>query len=406
MSNQSKDCSGDMFSSLPPEVLYVVFSFCDVYTLGRLSCVCRRLNDLISTSYLWIHRSKNILATNQRDRRVLERSRHVLGPVEKCWLSVRWQSGRYEEIVMLRHFKRFIPWLQLERENVWYSQGASILKFGRSRDGGIKERQIMALCGHSDDVGRFVCKRGLCISGGSDGSFVIWKSHRGSTLHHRRYCHAKAISSVDYCQNTVVTGSRDKTIKIWSLNEKFVSTLASTIRLRDRVCSVAIMEDSQLLLSGSAGCHGVPPLQAFDLNTGARVTMMGGPDHRNGAGVMHVYPESPTQLLSCGYDTFVRLWDVRSPERCVGSWEDPHDSTVYCVASDHNVTVLSGTNRYGVVRLWDKRMVNEVAMFYVGIGNSPVYSVVFDPCYMYVALDQSFNMLSFTGSSWVPLALE
>lgn len=45
-------------------------------------------------------------------------------------------------------------------------------------------------------------------------------------------------------------------------------------------------------------------------------------------------------------------------------------------------------------------------MFYVGIGNSPVYSVVFDPCYMYVALDQSFNMLSFTGSSWVPLAIE
>lgn len=299
-----------------------------------------------------------------------------------------------------------MPWLQLERENIWYSQGACILKFWRDRDGCIKERQVMALCGHSDDVGRFVCKHGLCISGGSDGSFVIWKSHPGSTLHHRRYCHTKAITSVDYCRNIVVTGSWDKTVKIWSLNEKFASTLASTILLQDRVCAVAIMEDSNLLLSGSAGCYAVPPLQAFDLNTGARVAMLGGPDHPNGAGVMHVYPETPTQLLSCGYDTFVRLWDMRSPERCVGSWEDPHDSTVYCVASDHNVTVLSGTSRYGVVRLWDKRMLNEVAAFFVGIGNSPVYSVVFDPCYMYVALDQSFNMLSFTGSSWVPLADE
>lgn len=46
--------------------------------------------------------------------------------------------------------------------------------------------------------------------------------------------------------------------------------------------------------------------------------------------------------------------------RSVCAWEDPHDSAVYCVASDHNVTVLSGTNRYGVVRLWDRRRTRPV----------------------------------------------
>lgn len=406
MSNQSKECTSEMFASLPPEVLYVVFSFCDFQTLGRLSCVCKRLNALISSSYLWIQRSKNILATNQRDRRVLERSRHVLDPIVKCWQSIRWQTGRYEETVMLRHFKRFIPWLQLERETVWYSQGASILKFGRRPDGGIQERHIPALCGHSDDVCRFVVKGGLCISGGSDGSFAIWKATRRSKMHHRRHCHAKAINSVDFNGNIVVTGSQDRSIKIWSLDENFASTLACTIHLWDRVCSVAIMKGKQLLLSGSAGCRGVPPLQAFDLKTGALVTVVGGPEHRNGAGVLHVYPETQNQLLSCGYDTYVRLWDLRSPATCVRAWEDPHDSCVYCVASDHNVTVLSGTNRYGLVRLWDKRMMQQVKMYYVGMGNSPVYSLAFDPSYMYVALDQTLNMLSFTGRTWVPSAFE
>ena len=31
-------------------------------------------------------------------------------------------------------------------------------------------------------------------------------------------------------------------------------------------------------------------------------------------------------------------------------WEDPHDSVVYCVDSDNKWMVISGTNRYGVVR--------------------------------------------------------
>lgn len=398
-------CSADMLSLLPPEVLYVVFSYCDVHTLGRLRCVSKRLNALLSPSYLWIQRSKNILATNQRDQRVLERSRHVLGPVEKCWQSVRWKTGRYREIVLLRHNKRFIPWLHMERDTLWYSQGDTILRFYRSANGRVQDRCVLALNGLAGDVCHFVCKEGLCVSGGNDGSIAVWKASSGTVLHRRRYCHSKPISSVDISNNIVVTGSRDKTIKVWTLNERHASTLSLFIAIWDRVCSVAIMEEKQLLLSGSAGCNGAPPLQAFDLSTGALVSVLG-PDHRNGAGVLHVYPESPTEVLSCGYDTYVRLWDVRTPARCVRSWEDPHDSTVYCVASDHNVTVLSGTNRYGVVRLWDKRMTRQVQMYYVGPGNSPVYSLVFDPCYMYVALDQYLNVLSFTGSSWVLPAIE
>lgn len=394
-----------MLSLLPPEVLYVVFSYCDVQTLGRLRCVSSRLNVLLSASYLWIQKSENILATNQRDQRMIERSRHVLGPVEKCWQSIRWKTGRYRESTLVRHSKRFIPWLHMERDALWYTQGDCIFRFFRSADGGIQERSMLLLRGHADDVGHFVCKDGLCISGGNDGSIIVRNSSSGMALHPILHCHSKPISSVDVSKNIVVTGSRDKTVKVWTLDEQHAFTLAYYIYIWDRVCSVAIMEEKQLFLSGSAGCNGAPPLQAFDLTTGVLLSVLG-PDHRNGAGVLHVYPESPTEVLSCGYDTYVRLWDVRSPAQCVRSWEDPHDSTVYCVASDHNVTVLSGTNRYGVVRLWDKRMTQQVQMYYVGRGNSPVYSLAFDPCFMYVALDHYLKMLTFTGSSWVLPAID
>ena len=44
--------------------------------------------------------------------------------------------------------------------------------------------------------------------------------------------------------------------------------------------------------------------------------------------------------------------DLCSVSSCVLRWEDPHDSVVYCIDSDGKWMVISGTNRYGVVRMF------------------------------------------------------
>lgn len=36
-------------------------------------------------------------------------------------------------------------------------------------------------------------------------------------------------------------------------------------------------------------------------------------------------------------------------------WEEPHDCALYCIQSDGNHMIASGSSYYGVVRLWDKR---------------------------------------------------
>lgn len=36
-----------------------------------------------------------------------------------------------------------------------------------------------------------------------------------------------------------------------------------------------------------------------------------GSEFRRGAGVLDIVFESPFQLYTCGYDTFIRLWDLR-----------------------------------------------------------------------------------------------
>ena len=35
-------------------------------------------------------------------------------------------------------------------------------------------------------------------------------------------------------------------------------------------------------------------------------------NHKRGAGVLDLRFESPNELLTCGYDTFIRLWDLRT----------------------------------------------------------------------------------------------
>lgn len=386
------------FLLLPPDVLYVIVSYCDIRTLGRLSCVCSYFYHFLKENYVWTQRSKNAIATNQLNKTILLRSRHILGAVEKCWISLNWRKGRYSEKPLLQHYTTYMPWLLLEAGTLWYSKGATILKLPRLGNGRIAKKPSLALRGHADDVGRFVCKNGLVVSGGNDGSLWIWTASDGLFLHCRWHCHTQAINSVDYTDKVVVTGSRDRTVKVWTLGER-TTTLGYSIPIGDRVCAVSLTPCGHFFISGSAGCNGIQPLQLYDLATGTRVSMLGS-DYRNGAGVLHVQPESPSEVLSCGYDTFVRLWDLRCPAHSVRAWEDPHDSTVYCVASDHHVTIASGTNRYGVVRLWDKRTTRPVQMYYVGHGNSPVYSLAFDPCYLYAALDRSLNLLSFAGPSW------
>ena len=83
------------------------------------------------------------------------------------------------------------------------------------------------------------------------------------------------------------------------------------------------------------------------------------------------------------------------------TWEEPFDQAIYCLATDGNWTLVCGTARHGMVRLWDMRHSKPVQMFYVkhpfSGQSSPVYSVAFDQKNLYVALDQCVNLLSFSG---------
>ncbi|MGH0133131.1 UNVERIFIED_CONTAM: hypothetical protein FKN15_021935 [Acipenser sinensis] len=169
-----------------------------------------------------------------------------------------------------------------------------------------------------------------------------WKNKDGKIILHQK----QGSFSMEYSAHNQ---------EVWSLSSNRLGECLHTIPTLDRVWSLAISPSQSSFVTGTACCGHVAPLRIWDVESCQLLTCLG-TDFRRGAGVLDVVYESPSTLLSCGYDTFIRYWDVRaSTRKCVMEWEEPHDSALYCIQSDSNHMIASGSSYYGVVRLWDKR---------------------------------------------------
>jgi WD40 repeat protein len=196
---------------------------------------------------------------------------------------------------------------------------------------------------------RFVVKDGLLVSGGRDRTLVCWDSVSGEFLFAKRYCHGSEVSAVDvvradYSQQTIVTGSRDGTAKLWTLshdaenqmqhsnmnsnnnnnNNRFhqhqhhydnFPALETTIHLGDRIWSLAADPSGSRIAIGSAGLGGVPALHLLNLEiagVAGSLVPMGQGDLRKGAGMLDLKWHTDHTFLGCGYDAYTRLWDTRT----------------------------------------------------------------------------------------------
>nr|XP_023864371.1 F-box/WD repeat-containing protein 4-like [Salvelinus alpinus] len=169
----------------------------------------------------------------------------------------------------------------------------------------------------------------------------------------------------------MVCGSRDRTARIWILSS---NCPGGTIPMNDKVWSVAI--------SSTQRCELLCCL---------------GSEFQWDAGVLDIVYESPFQQLTCGYDTYIRSWDLRlSPRKCVMEWEEPHDSALYCIQTDGNHMIASGSSYYGVIRTWDKRQTRCLEMFQLSSAvSSPVYCLRFNTSHLYAALATALHSLDF-----------
>lgn len=385
---------------LPADVLLTIFKYLDQRSLGRVAQVCRRFRELSYSDCVWLAAANRSLASNQLDPATRRRSQGKLCARERVRVGQAWRTGACQETVLTVHNNKFMPRLQLEREHLWVSWGKFIWCHPRLPEGGIGSNTTKMLRGHSDDVSRFVVCEGMVVSGGRDRSICGWSARTGEFLFARRYCHAGEVTAVDVTARgrIIVSGSRDRTLGVWALQEDLSPFLVNQMGVGDRVWSLSVCPSSSLTVVGTAAQRGVPPLRLFDLSTGQHLLDLGA-ELRNGAGQLDLAWLDGATFLGCGYDTCTRLWDTRC-SGYVRTWEEPFDESVYCLGTDRVNLLVTGTARHGRVRVWDMRAVKPLYMKHATPArqgqSSPVYSLCLDAANIYVALDKSLSRFGFS----------
>ena len=299
---------------LPADVLLTLFKFLDRQSLGRVAQVCSRMRDIAYTDCLWLEAARKSLASNQLDLDTAAKSQENLSARDKVKLGLSWTKGDLTESLIAVQNTKFMPRLQLDNKRLWVSWGSRIWCHPRLPGGGVAKHTTKLLRAHSDDVSKFVVSDGMVVSGGRDRSLCGWSANSGHFLFARRYCHAGEITAVDVSArgHVIVTGSRDKHVLVWNLQEdpdRDTALLPVPVHRRcvdDRVWSLAT-NNTGLMCVGTAGTRGTCPLRLYDLATGGHVLDMG-QQLKNGAGILDLAWLSNSTFLACGYDTFTRLW--------------------------------------------------------------------------------------------------
>lgn len=383
--------------NLPDDVIYLILSYCNAQTLGRLCRVCKRFHAIVLHDCVWhLHSKRGFLIENPQSSKNGQKSYRPLK--EKCRISKNWIKAKYRETSLLRYSVKQLPWLQLQESLLWVSRKNEILCFEKKRDGEFREKFCCKASDIKDDIRKFMVKDDTVISGCCDGSVSCWESETGKLSSHYENIHNGEIHAVDFHGNTGISGSRDAKIKVFStLKEDSSKRVKHEIDTGERVWSLQISTDGSSFTYGTAGCTDEIPLSTYDFNTCQLISSLQY-QHKRGAGILDIKYETPQSLLTCGYDCFLRLWDLRT-QSCVREWEDSFNLSLYCIQSDGHMTILTGTAMHGLVRLWDKRFSKSVQMYYTGHRHvkSPVYSVAHDGERMFTALDKGVNILNFTG---------
>ncbi|XP_076981912.1 F-box/WD repeat-containing protein 4 isoform X3 [Tamandua tetradactyla] len=390
----SRSASGPALWRLPEELLLLICSYLDMRALGRLAQVCRWLRRFTSCDLLWRRIARASLNTGFTR---LGTDLMASVPVkERVKVSQNWRLGRCREGILLKWKCSQMPWMQLEGDSLYVSQANFILAYQFRPDGAsLNRRPLGVFAGHDEDVCHFVLANSHIISAGGDGKIGVHKIH--STFTVKYSAHEQEVNCVDCKGGIIVSGSRDRTAKVWPLASGRLGQCLHTIQTEDRVWSIAVSPLLSSFVTGTACCGHFSPLRIWDLNSGQLMTHLGS-DFPPGAGVLDVMYETPSTLLSCGYDTYVRYWDLRaSVRKCIMEWEEPHDSTLYCLQTDGNHLLATGSSYYGVVRLWDRRQRACLHAFPLTSAplSSPVYCLRFTSKHLYAALSYNLHVLDF-----------
>ncbi|MDH6062099.1 hypothetical protein NWP17_16935, partial [Chrysosporum bergii ANA360D] len=182
-------------------------------------------------------------------------------------------------------------------------------------------------------------------SGSRDNTIKIWNVKTGQPLHtlsgHSSWVHSVAYSSDG---QTLASGSDDNTIKIWNVKTgQLLHTLSGHSSL---VLSVAYSPDGQTLASGSYD----KTIKIWNVNTGQLLQTLSG--HYNLVLSVAYSPDGQT-LASGSGDSTIKIWNVRTGQLL--HTLSGHSSWVYSVAYSSDGQTLASGSGDKTIKIWNVR---------------------------------------------------
>lgn len=181
------------------------------------------------------------------------------------------------------------------------------------------------------------------VSGSADKSIKIWNLKTGA-LKTTLSLHSDVVNSVAISPDgkTVVSGSKDGTIKIWNLP---TGTLKATLtRSEARVDSVVISPDGQTLVSGG----GDNKIKIWNLQTGELKHTLNG----HNKSVMALAISSDGQTLASGSaDSTIKIWNLQTGD--LKNTLTNHKDVIFAVAISPDGKTLASGSYDRTIKIWD-----------------------------------------------------
>ncbi|WP_375466646.1 protein kinase [uncultured Nostoc sp.] len=204
---------------------------------------------------------------------------------------------------------------------------------------------VNSLTGHTDWVSSLAISQDgkTLVSGSGDRSIKIWNLQTGG-LKTTLSLHTDAVNSVAISPDgkTLVSGSKDGTIKVWNLeNGSLKNTLTGH---KDAVNSVAINSDGETLASGSAD----KTIKIWNLQTGKLKNTLTG--HTKSVWRVALSPDGKT-LVSGSYDNTIKIWNLQPPS--LKATLTGHTDLVYSLAITPDGQTLVSGSADKTIKIWN-----------------------------------------------------
>lgn len=158
------------------------------------------------------------------------------------------------------------------------------------------EDPLYTLIGHQGNVCSLSFQDGVVISGSWDKTAKVWKE--GSLVYNLQAHNASVWDAkvVSFSENKFLTASADKTIKLWQ-NDKVIKTFSGIHN--DVVRHLAVVDDGHFISCSNDGL-----IKLVDMHTGDVLRTYEG--HESFVYCIKLLPNG--DIVSCGEDRTVRIW--------------------------------------------------------------------------------------------------